>query len=87
MHDFKDGGVSVKVVDEDKVVVEGSMEQQNGESVSKKSFRRSFTFPGLGTGGAGVASTMSADGILTITVPKKVCGVSWYLFVCVCVCN
>ncbi|KAK8382844.1 hypothetical protein O3P69_011416 [Scylla paramamosain] len=70
VQDFKDGGVSVKVVDEDLVVVEGSMEQQNGGSVSKKSFRRSFAFPGL-VKGAGVASTMSADGILTITVPKK----------------
>ncbi|XP_045113788.1 uncharacterized protein LOC123506027 [Portunus trituberculatus] len=71
VHDFKDGGVSVKVVDEDQVVVEGSMEQQNGGSVSKKSFRRSFEFPGL-VQGAGVASTLSTDGILTITVPKNI---------------
>ena len=69
VRDFMAGGVEVKVVDENKVVVEGSAEQQNEGSMSKQRFRRSFTFPGL----VKVEATLSADGILTIKVPKKVC--------------
>ena len=72
VREFMTGDVKVKVVDEDEVVVEGSVEQQNGGSESKQSFRRSFTFPGL-VKDADITSTMSVDGILTITVPKKVC--------------
>ena len=71
--DFTAGDLKVKVIDEDQVVVEGSVEQQNGGSLSKKTFRRSFNFPGL-VKAADITSTMSSDGILTITVPKKVCG-------------
>ena len=69
--DFMSGDVKVKVVDEDEVVVEGSVEQKDGGSLSKKSFRRSFTFPGL-VKESDITSTMSSDGVLTITVPKKV---------------
>ncbi|XP_050702171.1 serine-rich adhesin for platelets-like isoform X2 [Eriocheir sinensis] len=70
VRDFMAGDVKVKVVDEDEVVVEGSVEQRSGGSVSKKSFRRSFTFPGL-VKAADITSTMSSDGVLTVTVPKK----------------
>ncbi|KAG0721980.1 Heat shock protein 22 [Chionoecetes opilio] len=70
VRDFMAGDVKVKVVDEDEVLVEGSVEQQNGGAVSKKSFRQSFTFPGL-VKGADITSTMSCDGVLTVTVPKK----------------
>ncbi|KAG7161076.1 uncharacterized protein LOC121875506 [Homarus americanus] len=70
VRDFVSGDVKVKVVDEDELVVEGSVEQRQEGSVSKKSFRRRFSFPGLVRPEA-VTSTMSSDGVLTVTVPKK----------------
>ncbi|XP_050702163.1 microtubule-actin cross-linking factor 1, isoforms 6/7-like [Eriocheir sinensis] len=70
VRDFMAGDVKVKVVDEDEVVVEGSVGHRSGGSVSQKSFRRSFTFPGL-VKAADITSTMSSDGVLTVTVPKK----------------
>nr|XP_053643461.1 uncharacterized protein LOC128696305 [Cherax quadricarinatus] len=70
VRDFLSGDVKVKVVDENEVVVEGSVEHTHQGSVSKKSFLRRFSFPGLVRPDA-VTSTMSSDGVLTITVPKK----------------
>ncbi|XP_071527100.1 uncharacterized protein [Panulirus ornatus] len=70
VRDFLSGDVKVKVVDEDELVVEGSVEQRQEGSVSKKSFRRRFSFPGLVKPEA-ITSTMSSDGVLTVIVPKK----------------
>nr|XP_045592116.1 uncharacterized protein LOC123754035 isoform X5 [Procambarus clarkii] len=70
VRDFLSGDVKVKMVDENELVVEGSVEQRKEGSVSKKSFRRLFSFPGLVRPEA-VTSTMSSDGVLTVTVPKK----------------
>nr|WAU46380.1 heat shock protein [Cherax quadricarinatus] len=62
VRDFLSGDVKVKVVDENEVVVEGSVEHTHQGSVSKKSFLRRFSFPGLVRPDA-VTSTMSSDGV------------------------
>lgn len=72
VRDFLKGEVKVKVVEEKEVVVEGSVEQREGTtSTSTKTFRRSFTFPGQIRSEEVTAAT-SSDGVLTVTVPKKV---------------
>lgn len=71
VRDFLKGEVKVKVVDEKEVVVAGSVEQREGTSTSTKTFRRSFTFPGQ-IRSEEVMATTSSDGVLTVTVPKKV---------------
>lgn len=75
MRDFMDGDIKVKVVDDSELVIEGSVEKRRDGAVSKKTFCRRFSFPGLLSEDA-VSSSMSADGVLTVTVPKKVRGKS-----------
>ncbi|XP_066965169.1 serine-rich adhesin for platelets-like [Macrobrachium rosenbergii] len=70
VRDFMDGDVKVKIVDENELVIEGSAEKKDGHSISKKSFCRRFTFPGLVKADA-VSSAMSSDGVLTVNVPKN----------------
>lgn len=71
VRDFMDGDIKVKVVDDSELVIEGSVEKRRDGAVSKKTFCRRFSFPGLLSEDA-VSSSMSADGVLTVTVPKKV---------------
>ena len=71
VRDFKESDVTVKMVDENELIIEGSVEKRQDNSVSKKSFHRRFTFPGL-VSAETVTSSMSSDGVLTVTVPKKV---------------
>ncbi|KAK7081772.1 hypothetical protein SK128_006751 [Halocaridina rubra] len=68
--DFMEGDIKVKMVDENELVVEGQVEKQEGGCVSKKSFRRSFLFPGLAKAEV-VSSAMSSDGVLKVTIPKN----------------
>ncbi|XP_037777725.1 uncharacterized protein LOC119574520 [Penaeus monodon] len=68
-HDFKEGDVKVKVVDENELTIEGNLEIKRDDSVSSKSFFRRFCFPGLVSADT-VTSGMSSDGILTVSVPK-----------------
>ncbi|XP_069981754.1 serine-rich adhesin for platelets [Penaeus vannamei] len=70
VRDFMDGDIKVKVVDDSELVIEGSVEKRQDGAVSKKTFCRRFSFPGLLSEDA-VSSSMSADGVLTVTVPKK----------------
>ncbi|XP_064079484.1 serine-rich adhesin for platelets-like [Macrobrachium nipponense] len=70
VRDFMDGDVKVKILDENELVIEGSAEKKDGHSISKRSFCRRFTFPGLVNGDA-VSSAMSSDGVLTVSVPKN----------------
>ncbi|XP_068247511.1 serine-rich adhesin for platelets-like [Palaemon carinicauda] len=70
VHDFKTEDLKIKVIDENELVVEGKLEKKDGGSVSTKSFRRNFVFPGLVNSEA-VSSTKSSDGVLIITIPKK----------------
>ena len=71
VRDFMKGDLKVKMVDENELVVEGTTETTQDGSASKKSFHRRFTFPGL-VSTETVTSSMSSDGVLTVTVPKKV---------------
>ncbi|XP_076061741.1 uncharacterized protein LOC143037427 isoform X2 [Oratosquilla oratoria] len=66
--DFRDGELSVKVVD-DSVVTEGRIERKQGGSSSTHSFRQRFSLP-KSVDLEAVTSTISSDGILTITAPK-----------------
>ncbi|XP_068209021.1 dentin sialophosphoprotein-like [Palaemon carinicauda] len=70
VRDFMNGDVKVKVLDENELVVEGRVEREEGNSISKKSFSRRFTFPGLVKADA-ISSAMSSDGVLTVSVPKN----------------
>ncbi|XP_047474080.1 uncharacterized protein LOC125028649 [Penaeus chinensis] len=72
VRDFMDGDIKVKVVDDSELVIEGSVEKRQDGSVSKSTFCRRFSFPGLLSEDT-VSSSMSADGVLTVTVPKKSC--------------
>ncbi|XP_047474849.1 uncharacterized protein LOC125029107 [Penaeus chinensis] len=70
VQDFMDGDIKVKVVDDSELVIEGSVEKRQDGTVSKNTFCRRFSFPGLLSEDT-VSSSMSADGVLTVTVPKK----------------
>ena len=69
VRDFKEGDVKVKVVDENELVIEGSVEKRQDNSVSKKSFLRRFVFPGL-VGANSVSSAVSSDGVLSVSIQK-----------------
>ncbi|XP_047474185.1 uncharacterized protein LOC125028746 [Penaeus chinensis] len=72
VHDFMCGDVKVKVLDEEELLVEGHVEkkEEGSSSVSSHSFRRYFSLP-QHTDMTAITSVMSADGILTISAPKK----------------
>ncbi|XP_037777753.1 uncharacterized protein LOC119574553 [Penaeus monodon] len=70
VRDFMDGDIKVKVVDDSELVIEGNVEKRQDDAVSKNTFCRRFSFPGLLSEDT-VSSSMSADGVLTVTVPKK----------------
>ncbi|XP_037777726.1 LOW QUALITY PROTEIN: uncharacterized protein LOC119574521 [Penaeus monodon] len=70
VRDFMDGDIKVKVVDDSELVIEGNVEKRQDGAVSKNTFCRRFSFPGLLSEDT-VSSSMSADGVLTVTVPKK----------------
>ncbi|KAK7067253.1 hypothetical protein SK128_020018 [Halocaridina rubra] len=71
VQDFINGGeVIVKTVGEREVVIEGSIKKQEGNKTSSKSFRKSYTLP-EDIVCEEVTSVVSADGVLTITAPKK----------------
>nr|XP_027233920.1 uncharacterized protein LOC113825303 [Penaeus vannamei] len=71
VHDFLEGDVRVKVLDEEELLVEGHVErkEEGSLSVSSHSFRRYFSLP-RHTDMAAITSVLSTDGILTITAPK-----------------
>ncbi|XP_047473902.1 uncharacterized protein LOC125028556 [Penaeus chinensis] len=71
VHEFLGGDVTVKVVGEKELVVEGRVEKkaEGNSCAALHSFRRRFSLPRL-TDMAAITSAMSSDGVLTITVPK-----------------
>lgn len=72
VQDFLDGGeVNVKAVDDVELVVEGHRERKEDGSKSAKKFFRRFALP-RDIQLEDVTSVMSSDGVLTISVPKKV---------------
>lgn len=72
VHDFVKGDVNINLVGEREMVVEGSLNTNEGDmAVSSSSFRRRFCIP-KDSNIEAISSVMSADGILTITIPRKV---------------
>uniref|UniRef100_A0A0P4W4K4 SHSP domain-containing protein n=1 Tax=Scylla olivacea TaxID=85551 RepID=A0A0P4W4K4_SCYOL len=68
--DYKPGDITVKTVD-DTVVVEGKIEQKEGNSIKTQVFTRRFMLPPT-VNLNGVTSALSRDGVLTISAPKLV---------------
>lgn len=68
--DFVAGDVKVKAVGELELVVEGRLDT-GADGGAPRTFKRNFTLP-QNTDMDAVTSVMSADGILTITAPKRV---------------
>nr|QOV08711.1 HSP21 [Macrobrachium nipponense] len=72
VQDFVNGGdITLKVINDSGIVVEGHIEKEEGGSKSLKHFMKQFRVPGnirLDS----VSSVMSSDGVLTVTVPKSV---------------
>ena len=74
VQDFTRGGnITVKAVRERELVVEGHVEQEEGGAKFRKQFHRRFVLP-YDIYPESVSSVMSADGVLTITAPKKASG-------------
>lgn len=72
VQDFVNGGdVTVKIVQEREVVVEGRVDRLEGGVTSTKRFKKTFILS-ENIQVNSVTAVMSADGILTITAPKKV---------------
>ena len=79
VRDFADGSIKVRAVGEHELVVEGLQETRTesepnastrSSSSSSRRFQQRFMFPGLQV--EGVSSTVSSDGVLTVTAPRKV---------------
>ncbi|CAL4119827.1 unnamed protein product, partial [Meganyctiphanes norvegica] len=72
VQDFiNDGEVSVKLVNGEDLVVEGKVEKKDGAEKSMKNFKKEFTLSPNAELDS-ITSFVSADGVLVITVPKKV---------------
>ena len=71
VRDFEEGSVSVRAVGDSELLVEGKVDKKTDGSHIMRSFRRRFVMPGLVQCEA-ITSALSADGVLTITAPKKV---------------
>jgi len=69
VRDFMVGDLKVEAVGNDEIRVTGSVEQFDGKNMQTKTFNRKFHVPGP-VDHSQVNATMSADGILTIRVPK-----------------
>ncbi|KAG0725432.1 Heat shock protein 22 [Chionoecetes opilio] len=71
VHDFVEGGnISVNVVDETELVVEGQVERDSGDAKGSDHFLRRFILP-KDVQLDSVSSVMSSDGVLTVIAPKK----------------
>ncbi|CAL4139379.1 unnamed protein product [Meganyctiphanes norvegica] len=71
VHGFvNDGEVSIKVVDDKYLEVEGCIDKDEKESKCKKTFKRRFTIP-RNTNVKDISSLLSSDGVLSITLPKQ----------------
>lgn len=72
VQDFMEGGsVNVRSAQDRQLTVEGQVETQTGGERYKKHFHRRFVLP-RDIFSESVTSVVSADGVLTITAPKKV---------------
>ena len=71
MHGFSEGDLKVKAITENELLVEGKVERKTDNSCCHNSFRRNFSLP-TNVNIKEATSALSSDGVLTITVPKKV---------------
>ena len=68
--DYKQGTTKVKLA-ENKIVIEGKIDIQEGSSVSTQTFLRRFPLPESADLDK-IAASLSKDGILKVIAPKKV---------------
>lgn len=77
--EFTEGSLSVRAVGDSELIVEGVVENRQETDTSQtckstqsssRKFQQRFMFPGLQV--EGVNSSVSSDGVLTITAPRKV---------------
>jgi len=69
VRDFMVGDLKVEAVGNDEIRVTGSVEVYDGKNMTTKNFNRKFHVPGP-VDHSQVSATMSADGVLTIRIPK-----------------
>jgi len=69
VRDFMVGDLKVEAVGNDEIRVTGTVEVYDGKNMSTKTFNRKFHVPGP-VDHSQVSATMSADGVLTIRIPK-----------------
>ncbi|CAL4094083.1 unnamed protein product [Meganyctiphanes norvegica] len=69
VRDFMVGDLKVEAVGNDEIKVTGSVDVYDGKNVVTKTFNRKFHVPGP-VDHSQVTATMSADGVLTIRIPK-----------------
>ncbi|KAL7630596.1 UNVERIFIED_CONTAM: hypothetical protein RMT77_019204 [Armadillidium vulgare] len=68
---FSDADLQVKISGPNEIIVEGHQEVNDGGTVSKRSFRRRFSLPGLALV-QDSSSVLSSDNVLTVNIPKKI---------------
>ncbi|EFA07947.1 heat shock protein 27 [Tribolium castaneum] len=66
---FKPEDITIKVAEDNTVTVEGKQEHQEGENYVSRHFVRRFVLP-EGHDMDKLESTLSTDGVLTITAPR-----------------
>ena len=68
---FESKNLSVKVIEENQLVIEGTLREESEGSIKTQSFQKSFIFPGV-TQASKITSKLSSSNILSISVEKKV---------------
>ena len=67
---FPEKDLSVKVTEDNTLVIKGSTVKKTNSTISKKSFKHQFNISSSDLDQ--VTSALSSDGILTVIAPKKV---------------
>ena len=80
VRDFEQGSIIVKALHDTEILIEGKIEKKTNGSTMMKSFRRRFVMPGYIKSEL-VTSARSSDGIMTITAPKQVSNVQFWLII------
>ena len=70
MKGFPQKDLSVKIIEDNILAIEGNTEIKTDSSFSRKSFKHQFNISNSNM--EQVSSALSSDGVLTIVAPKKV---------------
>lgn len=70
VHGFSEKDLTIRATSHNELLVEGNVQETKPGSVSSRKFKKQFILPGRVRMEA-VYSALSADDILTITVPKN----------------